>query len=310
MNQPQRTEFFSGCLLYALATLPLTALVITIGAWLARLGAWAGLWSEAANALCCAGMCAGVALPLGIVLYSYPLRRGTIGHHVVQMTDHRGLALLDICLLVGALTVTLVSLLLLPPTNLVVYLPAVATLVAVGARWALRNLTLVVPFDKTGQGADLGLLGQQSHLTADEIRDYNHPPRSLRISPANAAGPLGQVQSGSWRLEFKGVTMQATKDPAWLVMRLTGLVTNLSAVPASLETLPKLTVRDARGNEVSPRQVAAASLTPEARALSSVDAGAGARLTLAFDVAAAQQELDLMVRSGELTAGEEVLVPL
>ncbi len=104
--------------------------------------------------------------------------------------------------------------------------------------------------------------------------------------------------------------MQATKDPAWLVMRLTGLVTNLSAMPASLEALPKLTVRDGRGNEVSPRQVVATSLPPEAGALSSLAAGAGARLALAFDVAAADQAFVLMVRSGELTAGEEVLVPL
>ena len=111
MNETERPELFAGCALYGLATLPLTALIVAAAAWLARLGVWAGLWSEATNVLCCVGPCAILAVPLGLMLYSYPLRRGTISHHVVQMTDHRGVGLLDICMLVGAFTVSLASLL-------------------------------------------------------------------------------------------------------------------------------------------------------------------------------------------------------
>jgi len=232
----------------------------------------------------------------------------------VQMTDHRGSALLDICLLVGCLTVTLVSLFLLPPTNLVIYLPAGLALVAIAGRWLARNLIAVVPFDEAGQGPDLAALGQQSDLTALDIRDYNVPPHSLRITASNAAGPLGQLQSGAWRLEFQGATMQASKDPAWLVMRVAGLATNLNSAPASVETLPKLSVRDAQGREVSPRQVTitqagAAPVKPEAGPITVLAAGSTARLTLAFDVAATEAAFDLLARSRELAPGEEIVVP-
>jgi hypothetical protein len=313
MNRSARTNALSGCLLYALATLPLTALIVTGTVWLERLGVWADLWSDGINVICCFAPCVGMALPLGLMLHFMSLRRGTIGHHLVQMTDHRGSGLLDICLLVGALTVSLVSLFLLPPTNLVVYLPAVLVLVAIAGRWTLRNLTAIVPFDEAGQGADLAALGQQSHLTADDIRDYNLPPRSLPITAANAAGPLGQLQSGPWRLEFQGATMQAGKDPAWLVLRLAGLVTNLNSAPASLDALPKLTVRDSQDREISPRQVAVTPMTTplklEAGASATLAPDASARLTVTFDVAATEQAFDLLARSRELAPGEEIVVP-
>jgi hypothetical protein len=306
MNTSARPNPLSGCLLYALATLPLTALVVIGEVWLQRLGVWANLWSDSINVICCLAPCVGMALPLGLMLYFMPLRRGTIGHHLAQMTDHRGIGLLDICMLVGAVTVSLVMLFLLPPANPVVYLPAGLMFAAVAGRWALRNLTAIVPFDEAGQNADLAALGQQSHLTADDIRDYNLPPRSLRLTAANAGGPLGQLQSGPWRLEFQGATMQAGKDSAWLVLRLSGLVTNLNAAPASLEALPKLTVRDSQGREVSPRQV---TITPEAGSASTLAPGASTRLTVAFDVAATEHAFDLLARSRELAPGEEIIVP-
>jgi hypothetical protein len=307
MNTSERTNLLSGCLLYALATLPLTALGVTGLVWLERLGVWSGQWSDSVNAICCLAPFIGLALPMGLTLYYLSLRRGTIGHHLVQMTDHRGIGLMDICLLVGALTVGLVALFLLPPTNLVVYLPAGLALVAIAGRWALRNLTAIVPFDEAGQGADLAALGQQSHLTADEIRDYNLPPRSLRITAGNAAGPLGKVQAGAWRLEFQGATMQASKDPAWLVLRLAGSATNLSSTPVSLEALPKLTIRDSRGREISPRQVMAAPEEPGSG--SALAPGGSARLNLAFDVAASERAFDLLARSRDLAPGEEIVVP-
>jgi len=307
MNTSRRTDAFSGCLLYALATLPLTALGVTALVWLERLGIWAGLWSDTVNAICCFIPFVGLALPVGLTLYYVSLRRGTIGHQLVQMTDHRGIGLMDICLLVGALTVGLVALFLLPPANLVVYFPVGLAFLAIAGRWALRNLTAIVPFDATGQGADLAALGQQSYLTADEIRDYNLPPRSLRITAANAAGPLGQVQAGAWRLEFQGATMQATKDPAWLVLRLTGLATNLSLAPVSLEALPTLTVRDSQDHEISPQQVAATPVN--AQSGSALAPGGSARLSVAFDVAASERAFDLLARSRELEPGEEIVVP-
>ncbi len=306
-NTSGRTNVLSGCLLYALATLPLSALVVTGLVWLQRLGVWAGQWSDSVNAICCLAPCIILALPMGLALYYMALRRGTIGHHVVQMTDHRGIGLMDICLLVGALTVGLVTLFLLPATNPVIYLPAGLALVAIAGRWALRNLTAIVPFDQAGQGADLAALGQQSYLTADEIRDYNLPPRSLRITAANAAGPLGQVQTGTWRLEFQGATMQASKDAAWLVLRLVGMATNLSSAPVSLEALPKLTVRDSQGREISPRHLAAAPVVPGTG--SALAPGGSARLNVAFDVAASERAFDLLVRSRDLEPGEEVVVP-
>ena len=307
MNGSGRTNPLSGCLLYALATLPLTVLGVTGLVWLERLGVWAGQWSDSVNAICCLAPCVVVALPMGLALYTMSLRRGTIGHHVAQMTDHRGIGLMDICLLVGALTVGLVALFLLPAANLVVYLPAGLALVAIAGRWALRNLTAIVPFDEAGQGADLATLGQQSHLTADEIRDYNLPPRSLRITPANAAGPLGQMQTGAWRLEFQGATLQASKDPAWLVLRLVGMATNLSSAPVSLEALPNLTIRDAQGREISPRQVMAAPVVPGTG--SALAPGASARLNVAFDAAASERTFDLLARSRDLAPGEEIIVP-
>jgi hypothetical protein len=309
MTPSTRTNLLSGCLLYALATLPLTALAVTGAVWLQRLGVWASLWSDSVNILCCLTPCVAMALPLGLMLYNMSLRRGTIGHILVQMTDHRGVGLLDICILVGVVTVTLVSLFLLPPSNLVVYLPAGITLVAIAGRWALRNLTAIVPFDEAGQNADLAALGQLGNLTAGDIRDYNLPPRSLRITAANAAGPLGQLQSGSWRLEFQGAALQATKDPAWLALRLAGLVTNLNGEAASLEALPKLTVRDAQGRETSPRQVATLPVQPETGLVTALAPGASARLTVTFDVAATERVFDLIARSRELAPGEEIIVP-
>lgn len=309
MNTPTRTNPLSGCLLYALASLPLTALLVTGLVGFERLGVWAGLWSDFSNVLCCLAPCSAMALPLGLMLHFMPLRRGTMGHHLAQMTDHRGLGLLDICMLVGALTVSLVLLFLLPPANLVLYLPAVLLFVAIAGRWALRNLTLIVPFDEAGQGADLTALGQQSHLSAVEIGDYNLPPRSLRITAINAAGPLGQLEAGGWRLEFQGATLQASKDPAWLVLRLAGLATNLTSAPASLEALPKLTVRDALGREISPRQVAVTPVKADGGATAALSPGAGVRLTAAFDVAATERAFDLVARSRELAPGEEIVVP-
>ena len=319
MNKSTPTDPLKSCLLYALATLPLTALIVTGVVWLERLGVWDSLWSDSLYLFCCAAPCAAMALPLGLMLSSMPLQRGTIGHLLAQMTDHRGVGLLDTCMLVGAVTVSLVSLFLLPPANPVIYLLAGLMFLAVAGRWTLRNLTVIVPFDAAGQGPDLAALGQQSRLTADDIRDYNLPPRSLRITAANASGPLGQLQSGGWRLEFQGATMQAGKDPAWLVLRLAGLVTNLNSAPASLETLPKLTVRDSQGRETSPRQVTAAQaapvpagtkpLKPEAGAPLALPPAGSARLTVAFDVTATEHVFELLARSRELTPGEEIVMP-
>ena len=308
MTAPARRNLFSGCLMYALASLPLTALVVAGLVGFQRLGVWASLWPEDAQALCCLSPCLALALPLGLALYALPLRRGTLGHHLAQMTDRRGLGLLDTCLVVGGLTVALVMLFLLPPANPVLYLPVVLMCVAMIGRWALRNLTQVVPLDDSGQQADWAALSQTIGWSAADVCDYNFPPRALRLA-ASTAGPVGQVEVGGWRLEFRSASRQAGPDPAWQWLHLAGVATNLAAAPLALETLPKLTLRDGRGQEVSPRQAAVTPLHAEGGALAVLAPGASARLAVTFDVAAAEGGFDLVVRGRELAPGEEVVVP-
>ncbi len=309
MNKHTTTNPFSGCLLYALATLPLTAMAVTGAVWLERLGVWAGLWDNSAQVLCCFLPCLGVALPLGLLGYYLPQQRGTFLHHLAQMTDHRGLGLVDEFLFAGGIMAGISALFLLPTSNPIIFLPIALMLAAVFLRWTLRDLVAVVPFDEQGNGPDLVALGQQSRLTAIDLRDYNFPPASLRIPLTGSGGLLGQMQAGTWRLELWSASAQATQDPTRQSVRLSGTLTNIGSEPASVEDMPEWKLRDAYGREVAPIQVTTMPLKPEAGASQLVAPGAGVSLTLSFEAAAMERSVGLVARRRELLAGEEIVVP-
>jgi hypothetical protein len=309
MNKHATTNSFSGCLLYALATLPLTALVVTGGVWLERLGVWSALWRDSANVLCCFLPCLGVAIPFGLLGYYLPQHRGTFLHHLAQMTDHRGLGLLDECLFAGTILVGISALFFLPVSNPVIYLPVALVLLAVFLRWTLRDLIAVVPFDEQGSRPDLVALGQQSRMTADDLRDYNFPPGALRIPLAGSAGLLGQMQAGAWRLELWSASVQAGQDPTRQTVRLVGTLTNIGSAPGSVEHLPDWKLRDAYGREAAPHQVTTTPLKPGAVSFPVVAPGAAVSLTLSFEVGAMERSVELLARSRELLAGDEIVVP-
>lgn len=309
MNKHSSANPFLGCSLYALATLPLTALAVVGGVWLERLGVWATLWPDSINAWCCFVPCLGVALPLGLLGYYLPLRRGAFWHHLAQMTDNRGLALLDFCLLIGATAVGLAGLFLLPASNPGVYVPAVLVLVAVALRWTVRNLIVIVPFDEDGHSPDLAALGQHSRMSADDLSDYNFPPPTIRITFAGSTGMLGQMQVGPWRVEIWSVASLPGKDSTRQIVRLVGTLTNISSAPGSVEHLPRWGLRDARGQEVAPQQVVTSPIGAKDGSRLVVPPGASASLTLAFDAGAMERTFDLLARSRELSPGEEVVMP-
>jgi hypothetical protein len=309
MSRYSKTNPLSGCLLYALATLPFTALVVMGGVWLERLGVWANLWTDWANVVCCFGPCLGLALPLGLLAYFTPLRRGAPLHNLAQMTDRRGLEGLDVCLLAGAVAVVAAMAFLLPPSNAVVYLPAALVVLTVGLRWTVRNLVAIVPFDEQGNGPDLVALGQHSQLTLDDLRDYNLPPPTLQVSLARSGGRLGQLQAGVWRLEVTNVSAQPGKDPAQHMVRLAGTLTNVGSMPHALEPLPKWVLRDSLGREAARRSGGIALLPPSTAAPSTLAASASVNLALVFDVAAAERSFDLLARGRELAPGDEIVVP-
>jgi hypothetical protein len=309
MNKHSSTNPFSGCLLYALATLPLTAVAVTGGVWFERLGVWAGLWSDSANVLCCFLPCLGMVFPLGLLGYYLPQRRGTFLHHLAQMTDRRGLGLVDECLFAGAIMVGLSALFLLPASNPIIFLPVALVLVAVFLRWTLRDLITIVPFDEQGNGPDLVALGQQSRLTAHDLRDYNFHPASIRIPLAGSAGLLGQMQAGAWRLEMWAASAKAAQEPTRQVVRLVGTLTNISSALDSVENMPEWKLRDAYGREVAPAQVTTTPLKPEAAPSQLVAPGAGVSLTLSFEVGAMERSVELVARSRELMPGEEIVMP-
>jgi hypothetical protein len=309
MNRYSKTNPLSGCLLYALATLPFMALLVIGAVWLERLGVWASLWTDSANVLCCFAPCLGAALPLGLLAYFAPLRRGAFLHHLAQMTDRRGLGGLDACVLAGAVAVLAAMLFWLPPSNAVVYVPAGLTVLAVAVRWMLRNLIAIVPFDEQGNGPDLAALGQHSQLTVDDLRDYNLPPPTLRIPLGRSAGRLGQLQAGVWRLDVLNASAQAGQDPARQLVRLGGTLTNIGSTPRPLEAGPKWVLRDSLGRETAPRQVVTSPMQPALAAPSTLAAGASLNLALAFDAAAAERSFDLLARGQELAPGDEIVVP-
>ena len=301
---------FSGCLLYAAVTLPLTALLVAGGVWLQRLAVWTALWTDdASTVLCCLVPCLGAALPLSLIIYASPLRRGTFLHHLAQMTDYRGLGLLDVCVLTGALVATIASLFLLPTSSSVVYLPAALVVVAVAIRWGLRNLVAVVPFDERGAGPDLTAVGQLSRLTADDLRDYNLPPAMLHITLGAAGGPPGQLLVGPWRLDVWKVAAQPARDPAWQTVQITGTLTNIGSAPAVLAHLPDWRLRDVQGRGAVPRQMTTTSMVPELELGTTLAPEANACLNLTFEVWATEQVYDLAAYGRDLAPGEEIVVP-
>ena len=309
MSQTTRTNPLSGCLLYALATLPFTALLVMGAVWVERLGAWASLWTDSANVLCCFVPCLGAALPLGLLLHYAPMRRGTLLHHVAQMTDRRGVGVLDVCVLAGSAAVLAAMAYLLPPSDAIVYLPAVLAGLAVPARWLVRNLTLVVPFDEHGSAADLGALGQQSLLPVDALRDYNLPPPRLPFSLGRAAVGLGTLQSGAWRLDVQTGSPQAGADLRLQTVRLAGTLTNTGSTARALEPLPRWVLRDSLGRESAAPEVSISPVPPVDAPPTVVAAGGSVGISLAFSAAAAERSFDLMARDRELRPGEEIVVP-
>jgi hypothetical protein len=309
MSRTPGTNPLSGCLLYALATLPFTALLVMAAVWLERLGAWGSLWADSANVLCCFLPCLGAALPLGLMLHYASLRRGTLLHHLAQMSDRRGLGVLDACTLVGSAAVVAAMLYWLPPSNAILYLPAVLAGLAVAARWLVRNLIAVVPFDEQREGADLAALGQHSPVPVDALRDYNLPPPTLRISLGRAVGQLGSLQTGAWRLDVQTVSTQAGPDLRLQTVKLAGTVTNTGSTSRALAPLPRWVLRDSLSRETVVQQAVISPASPSEAALSIVTAEGSVGITLSFDAAAAERSFDLLARGRELAPGEEVVVP-